>query len=294
MHSLSPCQTPFWNLNLARESKKQRITPELTGNVCTQGPGAHFYVRGRGWDLVLGHQPPARILVTVSTWQNSVFILVPSEYRNGARCQGTMCGGCLSFHSKCGAGSILRLIRCLMVGLPWGQFQGCSIFPMWQATSFFCVWLSEAPTLMVMRHAQLANIFLTLEGLHITPGESLNMKISSSMSLTPNVQFLLMERETSLTFFIASALWSISKSNQFFWNICTLFVRIAWLAAVSSNFLVFQPTFTKVLVSPQNKCYRGSIFSEGGAYLIKRGWSYHFSIKTRMKKQLRQMKFGVM
>ena len=131
MYSLSPCQTPFWNLNLARESKKQRIS-----------------------------------LVTVSTWQNSVFILVPSEYRNGARCQGTMCGGCLSFHSKCGAGSILRLIRCLMVGLPWGQFQGCSIFLMWQATSFFCVWLSEAPTLMVTRHAQLANIFLTLEGLH--------------------------------------------------------------------------------------------------------------------------------
>ena len=189
MYSLSPCQTPFWNLNLARESKKQRITPELTDNVCTQGPGAHFYVRVGGWDLILEHQPPAGIVVTVSTWRNGVFILVPSEYRNGAPCQGIMCGGCLSFHSKCGAGSMFRLIRCLMVGLPWGQFQGCSIFPMWQATSssFICVWLSAAPTLMVMRHAQLANIFLTLEGLHIRPGESLNMKISSSMSSTTNV-----------------------------------------------------------------------------------------------------------
>lgn len=31
---------------------------------------------------------------------------------------------------------ISRLARCLMVGLPWGQFHGCSISPMW-ITSFF-------------------------------------------------------------------------------------------------------------------------------------------------------------
>lgn len=49
------------------------------------------------------------------------------------------------------------------------------------------------------RHAREANICLTREGLHMTPGLSLNMKISSSMSAGPNVQFLLVGRDTSLT-----------------------------------------------------------------------------------------------
>ena len=105
-----------------------------------------------------------------------------------------------------------------MVGLPWGQFQGCSISPMWQKIFFIWAWVSAVPTMMDVRHARLANIFLSLEGLHITPGESLSIKINSSVFSTPNAQFLLMGRETSLTLFYAPALWSISKSNPFFWN----------------------------------------------------------------------------
>lgn len=41
------------------------------------------------------------------------------------------------------------------------------------------------------RQAREANICLTREGRHMTPGLSLNMKISSSISAGPNVQFLL-------------------------------------------------------------------------------------------------------
>ena len=108
--------------------------------------------------------------------------------------------------------------------------------PMWQTTFFIWAWLSAVPTMMDMRHVRLANIFLTLQDLHITPGESLTMKINSSMSSTPNVQFLLMGSETSLTFFIAWTLWSISKLNLFFSNISTLSIRIASLEMVSSSF----------------------------------------------------------
>lgn len=61
--------------------------------------------------------------------------------------------------------------------------------------------------MMAMRQARLSNIFLTLAvegGLHITPGESLSIKVNSSMSSTPNVQLLLMGKEISFTIFIAS------------------------------------------------------------------------------------------
>lgn len=47
--------------------------------------------------------------------------------------------------------------------------------------------------------AREANICLTLEGLHMTPGQSLNMKISSSMSCGPKVQFLLVGNDINLT-----------------------------------------------------------------------------------------------
>lgn len=50
-----------------------------------------------------------------------------------------------------------------------------------------------------LRQALEANICLTLEGRHMTPGLSVSMKISSSMSAGPKVQFLLVGKETSLT-----------------------------------------------------------------------------------------------
>ena len=56
----------------------------------------------------------------------------------------------VSFQTNCEAGSILRLIRCLMVGLPWGKFQvfqGCSISPMWQTTFVIWAWLSAVPAM---------------------------------------------------------------------------------------------------------------------------------------------------
>lgn len=56
-----------------------------------------------------------------------------------------------------------------------------------------------------LRQALEANICLTREGRHITPGLSLSMKISSSMSLGPNVQFLLVGRDTSFTLCITCA-----------------------------------------------------------------------------------------
>lgn len=38
-----------------------------------------------------------------------------------------------------------RLARCLMVGLPWGQFQGCSISPMWTRSFFISLALKAVP-----------------------------------------------------------------------------------------------------------------------------------------------------
>lgn len=49
------------------------------------------------------------------------------------------------------------------------------------------------------RQAREANICLTREGRHMTPGLSVSMKISSSISAGPNVQFLLVGRDTSFT-----------------------------------------------------------------------------------------------
>lgn len=38
-----------------------------------------------------------------------------------------------------------RLARCLMVGLPWGQFHGCSISPMWTRSFFISLALKAVP-----------------------------------------------------------------------------------------------------------------------------------------------------
>lgn len=55
------------------------------------------------------------------------------------------------------------------------------------------------------RQALEANICLTREGRHMTPGLSLSMKISSSMSWGPNVQFLLVGKEISLALSVTGA-----------------------------------------------------------------------------------------
>lgn len=54
-------------------------------------------------------------------------------------------------------------------------------------------------------HAREANICLTREGLHMAPGHSLSVKISSSMSCAPKVQFLLVGNDINLTFWVAGA-----------------------------------------------------------------------------------------
>ena len=61
------------------------------------------------------------------------------------------------------------------------------------------------------RQAREANICLTRDGRHMTPGLSLSMKISSSMSAGPNVQFLLVGRDTSFT---RSITWATAAHHK--------------------------------------------------------------------------------
>lgn len=61
------------------------------------------------------------------------------------------------------------------------------------------------PLLTDFRQALEANICLTREGRHITPGLSLSIKISSSMSWGPKVQFLLVGKETNLALSVTGA-----------------------------------------------------------------------------------------
>lgn len=44
-----------------------------------------------------------------------------------------------------------RFMRCLMVGLPWGQFHGCSISPMWTRSFLISVALRAVP-IITCRH----------------------------------------------------------------------------------------------------------------------------------------------
>ena len=55
------------------------------------------------------------------------------------------------------------------------------------------------------RQALEANICLTREGRHMTPGLSLSMKISSSMSWGPKVQLLLVGKEINLALSVTGA-----------------------------------------------------------------------------------------
>lgn len=71
---------------------------------------------------------------------------------------------------------------------------------------FLFIWTQTSSAVLTdFLQAWEANICLTLEGLHITPGQSLNMKISSSMSCGPKVQFLLVGNDTNLTLWVRGA-----------------------------------------------------------------------------------------
>ena len=61
-------------------------------------------------------------------------------------------------------------MTCLIVGLPWGQFQGWSSVAMW-STIFFISALDKAvPIITDFRQAREANIFRTREGRTSVPG----------------------------------------------------------------------------------------------------------------------------
>lgn len=63
------------------------------------------------------------------------------------------------------------------------------------------------------RQAREANICLTLEGRHMTPGLSLSIKISSSMSWGPKVQFLLVGKEINLALSVTGAKRKKNEEN---------------------------------------------------------------------------------
>lgn len=72
----------------------------------------------------------------------------------------------------------------------------------------YCIYLKiniKCCILTDFLQAREANICLTLEGLHMTPGQSLNMKISSSMSCGPKVQFLLVGKDINFTLWVTGA-----------------------------------------------------------------------------------------
>lgn len=63
----------------------------------------------------------------------------------------------------------------------------------------------ELVLLTDFRQALEANICLTLEGRHMTPGLSLSIKISSSISWGPKVQFLLVGKDINLALSVTGA-----------------------------------------------------------------------------------------
>lgn len=84
-YTISPCQTPFWNLSLAVRTRRW-TAPELTKNGV----------------LTRTHRPCTRTLALcpnacLGTWSLDVFTLVSSEYRTRAPCPGTRCEPCLRF-----------------------------------------------------------------------------------------------------------------------------------------------------------------------------------------------------
>ena len=87
--------------------------------------------------------------------------------------------------------TMLKLTTCLIVGRPWGQFQGCSISPICPTTLLIWALVNAVPTIIDIRQALLANILRTFDGLKLTPGLSLSINISSSISGLPKLQFLL-------------------------------------------------------------------------------------------------------
>lgn len=60
--------------------------------------------------------------------------------------------------------TIFRLMRYLMVGLPWGQFQGISIIPMCVTNCLIFSFFNAVPIITDLRHDRLANIARILDG----------------------------------------------------------------------------------------------------------------------------------
>lgn len=134
-----------------------------------------------------------------------------------------------------GAATMFKLIRCLMVGRPCGQFHGCSISPIWQTSLHIWGIVSAVPIMMLLRHALEANMALTRDGRHMTPGASESMNIISSMSSRPNSHPRLKGIETRLTRRPAGFSSSMRNSNPFFLNISRLSSKTDSLTAVSSS-----------------------------------------------------------
>ena len=64
--------------------------------------------------------------------------------------------------SRCDGEGAGMVVRCRMVGLPWGQFHGCSVSPICFTTLCICRRSNAEPTMMLFRHARLASISCTL------------------------------------------------------------------------------------------------------------------------------------
>lgn len=88
-------------------------------------------------------------------------------------------------------------------------------------------WQMNEPSLLTdFRQALEANICLTREGRHITPGLSLSMKISSSTSWGPKVQFLLVGKEINLALSVTGAKRIKFGERVIIWKMCFIWVLL--------------------------------------------------------------------
>ena len=98
-YPISPCQTSFWNMSLATNTKKWNAE-ELTKTMCTQGLSAHFLARVHWRSRTCPN-------FSVGTWLKGEFTLVPSEYRTRVPCPSTKCDRCLTC-----SGLLLQKVLC--------------------------------------------------------------------------------------------------------------------------------------------------------------------------------------
>ena len=71
-HSISPCQTPFWNMNWVARTKQW--TARNLQKLLHTGTRVHFCVRAQDRDLALEHRHRARILARVCLEKECVHI----------------------------------------------------------------------------------------------------------------------------------------------------------------------------------------------------------------------------